>query len=481
MPRLYSGCLFLLLSLIAVSAFAQSSAEDVALANRLFGKGASELYNGENLDAIHYFDQAEKTGVIDARVLYLRGVAKYKQGNVASALKDFEKAAAIEYSYPPGLYSIDETLTRIQGEVRLEIESARKIAREAWQEEEESRRLRLYGVSENEDHFAYYRNSGLVTENERPAIDLESLFGKGSHALFNGENNEAITFFNSAEANGSLDPRCYFLRGVAKFRLGKTDGANDDFIKASILEEWTRESKLFDIDYSLQRVQGIEREKIENFRKLVRERWKSEDQRESLLALIGPIPQPEKPLVKARPKKPPVIELASGGYFGAKEIDPFGGARNVVVTVDDVDDIEQKALEKLAKTKRQLDSERVIQTIRSVRVTKEPEPKEGEPTKTDENIFDPDSEFEGFDFGESSGSGEKIDSSGGFDFGIKKPDSGSSGSGNTKFTDDGDFDFGDDDDFGNDTQSTQSENEDEHPFGSDDSSDDDDFGNPFDF
>ena len=84
------------------------------------------------------------------------------------------------------------------------------------------------------------------------------------HAFYRGDYATAIDNFDRATGYGSLDPRVFYFRGVAKFRQGRSDEARFDFQYGAQLE--ARQGRT-DVGRSLQRVQGQDRVVLEQYRR----------------------------------------------------------------------------------------------------------------------------------------------------------------------------------------------------------------------
>lgn len=105
--------------------------------------------------------------------------------------------------------------------------------------------------------------AGSAARAEDAATD--KLYGGGVHAYFAANYNAALKQFDAAVAAGSRDPRCYYYRGLAAWRLGKADAAKSDFSEGAKLEAASPEMASL-INRSMQRVQGSTRLAIERFR-----------------------------------------------------------------------------------------------------------------------------------------------------------------------------------------------------------------------
>lgn len=94
---------------------------------------------------------------------------------------------------------------------------------------------------------------------------LQELYGRGVHAFFSGQYEQAHDLFTLAIDQGSQDPRVYYFRGLTYSRTGRPDEAESDFKEGARLEASGAAIQL-DIGRALQRVQGRTRLKLENER-----------------------------------------------------------------------------------------------------------------------------------------------------------------------------------------------------------------------
>lgn len=100
-------------------------------ADTLFGNGVHAFHSGAYSSALAEFNRALKLGSRDPRVLYYRGAALSAMGESEAAQASMQAGARIESFATGRFYSVDSGLERLQGNVRLQIESARNAARRA--------------------------------------------------------------------------------------------------------------------------------------------------------------------------------------------------------------------------------------------------------------------------------------------------------------------------------------------------------------
>ncbi|MEX2188519.1 MAG: hypothetical protein WD875_17045 [Pirellulales bacterium] len=104
---------------------------------------------------------------------------------------------------------------------------------------------------------------GSALRAEDAAVD--KLYGEGVHAYFAGNIDAALKHLDASVAAGNRDPRCYYYRGLANWKLAKADAAKADFTQGAKLEAQSPELTTM-INRSIQRVQGRTRLTIEKFR-----------------------------------------------------------------------------------------------------------------------------------------------------------------------------------------------------------------------
>jgi tetratricopeptide (TPR) repeat protein len=104
---------------------------------------------------------------------------------------------------------------------------------------------------------------------------LDDLYGRGAHAYFSHNSRKAVDLLSEAIANGTLDPRAYYFRGLALRTLGREEDAALDFKEAAKLEQAAVEW-IDVVSKSLERVQGATRLEIENYRRQARLQTRNE-------------------------------------------------------------------------------------------------------------------------------------------------------------------------------------------------------------
>jgi hypothetical protein len=106
-----------------------------------------------------------------------------------------------------------------------------------------------------------------ATSHAQPTSDslaLANAYGTGVHAFYSGDLNRSIADLTSAIDGGTSDPRAWYYRGLAAWRLGRFDEAEADFREGAERETSTIGS--WPVSRSLERVQGTERLRLERYR-----------------------------------------------------------------------------------------------------------------------------------------------------------------------------------------------------------------------
>ena len=92
-------------------------------------------------------------------------------------------------------------------------------------------------------------------------------YGTGVHAYFAGDYRRAYELLTSAIGPNSTsrDPRMYYFCALTFLRLGRDDEAKQDFQQGAKLE-MTNTDQTYNISRALERVQGAERQHLEQYR-----------------------------------------------------------------------------------------------------------------------------------------------------------------------------------------------------------------------
>ncbi|HMO92782.1 MAG TPA: hypothetical protein PKD64_11370 [Pirellulaceae bacterium] len=118
-------CLFMCLSITTVG-FGQLSVTNTA--ERVYGQGVHAYFAGQLHEALDLFERAAAMGSNDPRLFYFRGLTQKALGNEHAAQADFDLGANYEVNATSRVYPVNQALQRIQGYVRMEIESSRNRA-----------------------------------------------------------------------------------------------------------------------------------------------------------------------------------------------------------------------------------------------------------------------------------------------------------------------------------------------------------------
>lgn len=111
----------------ALASFAPVRAQ--AVLDDLYGQGVHAYFDGDLQGAVTWLSEAIDQGTRDPRAYYFRGVAQLRLGDAAAAADDFRIGATIENDGSDQYFPIASSLSRIQGEARMQIEHARQAAR----------------------------------------------------------------------------------------------------------------------------------------------------------------------------------------------------------------------------------------------------------------------------------------------------------------------------------------------------------------
>ena len=94
---------------------------------------------------------------------------------------------------------------------------------------------------------------------------LSEQYGRGVHAFFAGDFQDAHDALSAAIDGGTKDPRAYYFRAMVSLRLGNNDAAESDLAAGAELEV-TDVNQFYPIGRSLERVQGQPRVMLEKYR-----------------------------------------------------------------------------------------------------------------------------------------------------------------------------------------------------------------------
>lgn len=92
------------------------------------------------------------------------------------------------------------------------------------------------------------------------------MYGQGVHEYFDGNYKSAEKTLSSVAKAGSIDPRVFLYRGLARAKMGMAKKAKADFAHGAMLEIVQHGKRNYNIGRSLMRVQGVVRIQIEDAR-----------------------------------------------------------------------------------------------------------------------------------------------------------------------------------------------------------------------
>ncbi|MEX2171607.1 MAG: hypothetical protein WD851_19975 [Pirellulales bacterium] len=104
------------------------------------------------------------------------------------------------------------------------------------------------------------------TEAADRSSSAAEMYSHGVHSYFSGNLNRADVYLYRAAELSPNDPRPYYFRALALLRLGRT-GEADDLLRTGAAIEANSNASAYGIGEALQRVQGANRLKLEQFRR----------------------------------------------------------------------------------------------------------------------------------------------------------------------------------------------------------------------
>jgi len=132
----------LALSIILTTGTLQAQ-QDRLLAD-LYGRGVHAYFDGQFEVSHKLLSEVIEQKTQDPRAYYFRGVVLTRLGRAELATKDFDAGATLEAKDVQQVYPVNRSLQRVQGKVRLTLETHRKEARLALRKYEEERRRVRY-------------------------------------------------------------------------------------------------------------------------------------------------------------------------------------------------------------------------------------------------------------------------------------------------------------------------------------------------
>ncbi|HTU27685.1 MAG TPA: hypothetical protein VMF30_19900 [Pirellulales bacterium] len=137
---------------------------------------------------------------------------------------------------------------------------------------------------------------------------LAQFYGAGVHEYFSGAYSQAISELTQAVDGGTKDPRVYYFRALAYYRMGDTTQAQADLANGAKLES-ADVNQYYPVSKSLERVQGSGRLLLERYRLQARaEAYRREEKRN--LARYEAQRKAEAEVLRATPPPPAPGEIA---------------------------------------------------------------------------------------------------------------------------------------------------------------------------
>jgi hypothetical protein len=160
------------------------------------------------------------------------------------------------------------------------------------------------------------------------ANQAEVDYGRGVHAFFAKDYQEALGFFQQAEKLESRDPRPYYYAGLTYKRLKQEQKSGEYYKKAASLEFGENIKREYDVSESLYRIQGRERLTIEKYREEARAKWQAEEKKRNEVKFNeqkARETQIVESFVKSNPQQDAKVlqALTQPADFGAKPIEPL--------------------------------------------------------------------------------------------------------------------------------------------------------------
>ncbi|MDR1923039.1 MAG: hypothetical protein LBQ66_01595 [Planctomycetaceae bacterium] len=102
----------------------------------------------------------------------------------------------------------------------------------------------------------------------------EVLYGQGVHKFFDRDYKGAIAIFDRVESLASEDPRPYYFKAIALYRLNAKSADADKYFKLAAKLEWEgRAVREYNVPDAIRRIQGNERLHVEKYRTDAKVAW----------------------------------------------------------------------------------------------------------------------------------------------------------------------------------------------------------------
>jgi Flp pilus assembly protein TadD len=119
-------CIVLAAGLLMGMVLTPIQAQETVLAE-LYGQGVHAYYSGDYRMAHQFLTSAIDQGSRDPRAYYFRGLTYASLGRPTEADADFRTGAQLETQKADRIYPVAESLQRVQGRMRLQLERHRQI------------------------------------------------------------------------------------------------------------------------------------------------------------------------------------------------------------------------------------------------------------------------------------------------------------------------------------------------------------------
>ena len=155
---------------------AQPAEAQSEVLRELYGRGVHAYYAGDYAEAYDLLSQAINNGIQDPRAYYFRGVVAETTGRPEQAEEDWRTGAALEARARVAA-PVGRSLARIQGPMRLELETIRRQARVDAMAEANSRSKARYGeIRQAENRVLRQPPKPIEPPPMPPATDTDNPF-----------------------------------------------------------------------------------------------------------------------------------------------------------------------------------------------------------------------------------------------------------------------------------------------------------------
>lgn len=150
-----------------VSTTSDAWAQD-ALLNDLYGRGVHAFFGRQYTEAHELFTEAIDSGSRDPRNYYFRGLTNSRLGRPDEAKSDYQKGAEMELVATDQFYNVSQSLTRIQGGDRLQLEQMRSSARLASYQRDVRRKVQRYEEAKQAEEKVIRKPVGPPADSTTP-------------------------------------------------------------------------------------------------------------------------------------------------------------------------------------------------------------------------------------------------------------------------------------------------------------------------